>query len=43
MQDRLLASGIFVVGSSAEEYASLLAEDIARYTEIIRVAGIRLE
>ncbi|MDB5375682.1 MAG: hypothetical protein JWR00_128 [Rubritepida sp.] len=43
MQERLLASGIFVVGSSAEEYASLLAEDIARYTEIIRVAGIRLE
>ncbi|TCI00975.1 tripartite tricarboxylate transporter substrate binding protein [Roseococcus sp. SYP-B2431] len=43
IQARLLTSGIFVVGSSAEEYASLLAEDIARYAEIIRVAGIRLE
>jgi len=43
IRERLLASGIFVVGSSAEEYASLLAEDIARYAEVIRVAGIRLE
>lgn len=43
LEERLLTSGIFVVGSSAEEYASLMAEDIARYAEIIRVAGIRLE
>ncbi|MDB5412764.1 MAG: tripartite tricarboxylate transporter substrate binding protein [Rubritepida sp.] len=43
MRERLLPRGIFVVGSSAEEFASILAEETARYARIIRIANVTLE
>jgi tripartite-type tricarboxylate transporter receptor subunit TctC len=43
IRERLLSNGAFVVGSTAEEAASVIAEDTARYAEVIRAANIRLE
>jgi tripartite-type tricarboxylate transporter receptor subunit TctC len=40
---RLTEIGLIVVGTSSAEFARVLAEDAARYTEVIRVANVRLE
>jgi tripartite-type tricarboxylate transporter receptor subunit TctC len=40
---RLTEIGLIVVGSSSAEFARVLAEDAARYTEVIRVANVKLE
>ncbi len=42
-RERLLASGFEVVGSSAEAFATLIKNDIARLGKVIRDAGIRAE
>ncbi|WP_165585510.1 tripartite tricarboxylate transporter substrate binding protein [Roseococcus sp. SYP-B2431] len=39
---RLRDMGILVVGSTAEEFARMLAEESARYAEVIRAANITL-
>lgn len=40
---RLTDIGLIVVGTSSAEFVRILAEDAARYTEVIRVANIKLE
>ncbi len=40
---RLTEIGLIVVGTSSAEFEKVLAEDAARYTEVIRVANVRLE
>ena len=40
---RLADIGLIVVGTSSAEFARALADDIARYSEVIRVANIKLE
>lgn len=40
---RLADIGLIVVGTSSAEFARALADDTARYTEVIRVANIKLE
>ena len=40
---RLTEIGLIVVGTSSAEFSRVLAEDTARYVEIIRVANIKLE
>jgi len=40
---RLTEIGLIVVGTSSAEFSRVLAEDAARYTEVIRVANVRLE
>lgn len=40
---RLTDIGLIVVGTSSAEFTRILAEDAARYTEVIRVANIKLE
>ncbi len=40
---RLTDIGLIVVGTSSAEFARVLAEDAARYTEVIRVANVKLE
>jgi tripartite-type tricarboxylate transporter receptor subunit TctC len=40
---RLTDIGLIVVGTSSAEFARILAADAARYTEVIRVANIKLE
>jgi hypothetical protein len=40
---RLTEIGLSVVGTSSAEFTRVLAEDAARYTEVIRVANVRLE
>jgi tripartite-type tricarboxylate transporter receptor subunit TctC len=40
---RLTDMGLIVVGSSAAEFTRILADDAARYAEVIRVANIRIE
>lgn len=40
---RLADIGLIVVGTSAAEFARALADDTARYAEVIRVANIKLE
>jgi tripartite-type tricarboxylate transporter receptor subunit TctC len=43
MRERLAASGMIVVGTTSAEFARKLADDNARFAEIIKVADIRLE
>lgn len=40
---RLAEIGLIVVGTSSAEFSRVLAEDAARYTEVIRAANVRLE
>ena len=40
---RLADVGLIVVGTSSAEFTRALADDTARYTEVIRVANIKLE
>jgi tripartite-type tricarboxylate transporter receptor subunit TctC len=40
---RLADIGLIVVGTSSAEFVRILAEDTARYTEVIRAANIKLE
>ena len=40
---RLKDIGLIVVATSSAEFARVLAEDAARYTEVIRVADVKLE
>lgn len=40
---RLTDIGLIVVGTSSAEFVRILADDAARYTEVIRVANIKLE
>jgi tripartite-type tricarboxylate transporter receptor subunit TctC len=40
---RLADIGLIVVGTSSAEVARTLADDTARYAEVIRVANIKLE
>ena len=40
---RLTEIGLIVVGTSSAEFSRVLAEDTARYVEVIRVANIKLE
>jgi tripartite-type tricarboxylate transporter receptor subunit TctC len=40
---RLTDIGLIVVGTSSAEFVRILADDTARYTEVIRVANIKLE
>ena len=40
---RLADIGLIVVGTSSAEFTRAVADDIARYTEVIRVANIKLE
>ena len=40
---RLADIGLIVVGTSSAEFTRALADDTARYTEVIRVANIKLE
>ena len=40
---RLTDIGLIVVATSSAEFARVLAEDAARYTEVIRVANVKLE
>ena len=40
---RLTDIGLIVVGTSSAEFVRILAEDTERYTEVIRVANIKLE
>ncbi len=40
---RLAEIGLIVAGTSAAEFIRVLAEDEARYAEVIRVANIKLE
>ena len=40
---RLADIGLIAVGTSAAEFVQALAEDNARYSEVIRVANVRLE
>jgi tripartite-type tricarboxylate transporter receptor subunit TctC len=40
---KLADVGLIVVGTSSAEFTRALADDTARYTEVIRVANIKLE
>jgi tripartite-type tricarboxylate transporter receptor subunit TctC len=40
---RLKPLGIDTVGSSSEEFAKILAADIARWGEVARASNIRIE
>ena len=40
---RLADIGLIVVGTSSAEFSRALADDIARYSEVIRIANIKLE
>ncbi|MBN9086272.1 MAG: tripartite tricarboxylate transporter substrate binding protein [Reyranella sp.] len=40
---RLTDIGLIVVGTSSAEFVRILADDTARYTEVIRAANIKLE
>jgi tripartite-type tricarboxylate transporter receptor subunit TctC len=40
---RLTDMGLIVVGSTSAEFTRILADDAARYAEVIRVANIRIE
>ena len=40
---RLKPLGIDTVGNSSEEFAKILAADIARWGEVARAANIRIE
>ena len=43
VRERLAANGMIVVGTTSVEFVRKLADDTARFAEIIRVADIRLE
>ena len=40
---RLADMGLIVVGTSSAEFKRVLAEDAARYAEVIRIANIKLD
>jgi tripartite-type tricarboxylate transporter receptor subunit TctC len=40
---RLADIGLIVVGTSSADFSRALADDTARYVEVIRVANIKLE
>jgi len=40
---RLKDFGLIVVATSSADFTRVLAEDAARYSEVIRVANIKLE
>lgn len=43
VRDRLAQVGMFVVGSSAVEFAQIVAEETTLYADVIRLAGVKLE
>jgi len=43
MKEKLRALGIDVVAGSPREYADLIANDKARFEEVVKVAGARAE
>jgi tripartite-type tricarboxylate transporter receptor subunit TctC len=43
MRQKLLDSGAEVVGGTAESFGTLIANDVARYGQVIREAGITAE
>jgi tripartite-type tricarboxylate transporter receptor subunit TctC len=40
---RIEEAGYFVVGSSAEEFATLLAKDAVRYAELVKISGAKID
>ena len=42
-QERFATVGFEIVGSTPEEFAKLIREDIPRWTKIVREANIRAE
>jgi len=40
---RLADIGLIVAGTSSAEFIRVLSDDAARYSEVIRVANIKLE
>ena len=43
IRQKLIEQGAEPVGNSPEEFAALLRDEVARWREVVRVAGIRLE
>ena len=43
MRERFSGTGAHLVGSSPEELARVIREDLVKYAQIIKAAGIRVE
>jgi tripartite-type tricarboxylate transporter receptor subunit TctC len=42
-KERLAAQGVQAVGSSPEQYAEHLRDELAQYAKVVKAAGIKLE